>query len=252
MSKKYILTVVSAIVCVMSLCPVSASADNYFSLGVNDTLRVPEACLGGQMQVNMHAQFDGWLESWNLTMSVPEGTVTVAAAQPGSAMSVPYINRLGESCVFQALLSSSADNLTLSSSITEFGYWDAYNDGRYVMYGKVKWAEGYYDDMAVLTLALPEGFSGCTVNISGFLSATTDWRGVRTVNGMVNRDVEIVVGRQSADIDGDGKIGIADITELIDLVLGGGDLPAGVGDVDGDGHIGISDVTVLIDLLLAN
>lgn len=250
MNTKYISILSSAIMCVMSLCPLTVSAENYFSLGVNDTLRVPESCLGGQMTVRMHANFDGWLESWNLTMSVPEGSLCVSEAQPGSGMSVPYINRLGESCIFQAVLSSSADGLTLSSSVTEFGYWEAYNDGRYILYGMAKWAEGYYDDMVLLTLAFPSGFQGCTMNISGRLTSSTDWRGVRTVNGIYSHDVQIAVGRQAGDADGDGKVGIADVTELIDLLLGGGELPAGVGDVDGDGTVGISDVTALIDLIL--
>ena len=169
--KKFLFTLMA----VMAILP--ASAENYFSLGVNDTLRVPESCLGGQMKVRMHANFDGWLESWNLTMSVPEGSLSVSAAQPGSGMSVPYINRLGESCIFQAVLSSSADGLTLSSSVTEFGYWEAYNDGRYILYGMAKWSEGYYDDMVLLTLAFPSGFQGCTMNISGRLTSSTDWRG---------------------------------------------------------------------------
>lgn len=250
MSKKNNCMLVSALVCVMSFFPSTVMGENYFSLGINDTLRVPEACLGGQMKVKMHAHFDGWLESWTLTMSFPEGSLTVAEAQPGSAMSVPYTNRLGESCIYQAVLSSSADNLTLSSHITEYGYWDAYNDGRYIMYGTVKWSEGYFDDMVLLTLDIPSEFTGCTMNISGWLLSTNDFRGVGTVSGMVNRNVEIVVGRRVGDIDGDDKVDIADVTGLIDLLLVGGEIPSGIGDVDGDGMVGITDVTQLIDLLL--
>ena len=51
------------------------------------------------------------------------------------------------------------------------------------------------------------------------------------------------------DVDGDGKLGINDVTDLIDLLLNGGEMPS-VADVDGDGIVNISDVTALIDLLL--
>ena len=56
------------------------------------------------------------------------------------------------------------------------------------------------------------------------------------------------------DVDGDGKIGIADVTDLIDLLLEGSldILSHPEADVDGDGKIGIADVTELIDMLLAS
>lgn len=53
------------------------------------------------------------------------------------------------------------------------------------------------------------------------------------------------------DVDDDGTVSIADVTVLIDLVLGAS--PAANeanADVDRDGSVGISDVTVLIDYIL--
>ena len=52
------------------------------------------------------------------------------------------------------------------------------------------------------------------------------------------------------DVNGDGSINIADVAELIDLLLNGGEMPLGV-DVDGDGKIDIADVAALIDMLLS-
>ena len=56
------------------------------------------------------------------------------------------------------------------------------------------------------------------------------------------------------DVDGDGKVGIADVVTLIDLILSrdftGVDLETT--DVDGDGQITIADVTALIDMILGN
>lgn len=50
------------------------------------------------------------------------------------------------------------------------------------------------------------------------------------------------------DTNGDGKVDISDVTNLIDVILNGGEAPGG--DVNGDGKVDISDVTNLIDLIL--
>ena len=53
------------------------------------------------------------------------------------------------------------------------------------------------------------------------------------------------------DVDGDGKITIADVTELVDIILR--DAQAGeAADVDADGQVNIADVTMLIDIILTN
>lgn len=61
-----------------------------------------------------------------------------------------------------------------------------------------------------------------------------------------------IVGFGSAgpgDVDGDGKIGVSDVTSLIDLLLAGEEAPDAA-DVDGDGVVTISDITILIDMVL--
>ena len=57
------------------------------------------------------------------------------------------------------------------------------------------------------------------------------------------------IGAGPGDTNGDGAINIADVTSLIDQLLGGGELPAYI-DVNGDGVVNITDVTTLIDQLL--
>ena len=61
-------------------------------------------------------------------------------------------------------------------------------------------------------------------------------------------------GFEPGDVDHDGSVNIADVTMLIDMLLGSGsdgacDICA---DVDGDGALNISDVTTLIDSLLSS
>ncbi len=61
-----------------------------------------------------------------------------------------------------------------------------------------------------------------------------------------------IVGLKKGDIDADGDIGINDVTELINNLLGDNtsDFIDLTGDVDGDGKIDINDVTSMIELLL--
>ena len=58
--------------------------------------------------------------------------------------------------------------------------------------------------------------------------------------------------RLPGDVDGDGKVGIGDVSALIDVLLSSSETAAGLcADVDGDGNVTIADVSYLIDLLLA-
>ena len=58
------------------------------------------------------------------------------------------------------------------------------------------------------------------------------------------------VGAGPGDVDGDGVINVSDVTNLVDLLLSGEELPAYI-DVNGDGNVNVSDVSVLIDQLLS-
>ena len=60
------------------------------------------------------------------------------------------------------------------------------------------------------------------------------------------------IGGGPGDVDGDGSIGINDVTSIIDMVLNGGDDIPAYYDMDGDGTIGINDVTTILDMLLAH
>ena len=54
------------------------------------------------------------------------------------------------------------------------------------------------------------------------------------------------------DVNGDGEVSIADVTDLIDYILGG-ELEVFIpeaADISGDGNVSIADVTELIDMIL--
>lgn len=56
--------------------------------------------------------------------------------------------------------------------------------------------------------------------------------------------------RMPGDVDGDGSIGISDVTTLIDMMLGTATGITVNADLNHDGSISISDLTALIDMLL--
>ena len=55
------------------------------------------------------------------------------------------------------------------------------------------------------------------------------------------------------DVDGNGSVGIADVTLLIDFILNGDTtaVDLSVSDVNGDGNVGIADATSIIDYILS-
>ena len=59
---------------------------------------------------------------------------------------------------------------------------------------------------------------------------------------------------EPGDVDGDGKVSIADVTAIIEylLTLDDNGINPTNADVDNDGHISIADLTELIDILLTN
>lgn len=56
-------------------------------------------------------------------------------------------------------------------------------------------------------------------------------------------------GTVTGDVTGDGNVNMADVTELIRLLLSG-DTGNTAADVDGDGHVTVGDITAIIEILL--
>ena len=77
------------------------------------------------------------------------------------------------------------------------------------------------------------------------------------INGAVgNSNTELVTLTQSGnehevgDVNHDNVVSIVDVTDLIDYLLGGGDICLECADMDGSGEVNISDVTDLIEYML--
>ena len=56
------------------------------------------------------------------------------------------------------------------------------------------------------------------------------------------------------DVDGDGNVGVADVTALVDYIFSGDDTDVNLeaADCDGNNTISIADVTALVDYLLSS
>lgn len=235
-----------------------ASADRYLTFGVNDTLRVNPSLEDSTQSVMVRAHFDGRLDTWNLTMTLPQGVKLVGYSKGDDMLNIPYYNHLGEPCTCSASLyvNNNGSTVTLYSNITVPGYWDYGNDGTFDNYGTVKWEAGDYDQMFELVFKFDEIPSGASsIDISEYIASSYDQRGF-TAPAATFLDVNIWLSAayRTGDVDGDSQLNISDVTALIDLLLSGespqnADIKNAT-DVNGDGDINIADVTTLIDLLL--
>lgn len=89
-------------------------------------------------------------------------------------------------------------------------------------YGSVKWEPGIHIEMAILKLSVSEGFVGGSIRLSGYLASGPDSRPYeQCIDGLLDIDSESVIclGREAGDVNGDGRVTIADVTELIDSLL---------------------------------
>lgn len=113
--------------------------------------------------------------------------------------------------------------------------------------GTTQFSYGARDnEWETFTATIPSGSHTLTWTYSkdGSVNPTGDYFAIDNVKLTV---VTVAPG----DVNGDGSTTIADVTALVDLLLGNGTAPAAA-DVNGDGQVTIADVTALVDQLLGN
>jgi len=103
----------------------------------------------------------------------------------------------------------------------------------------------------------PYMFNGCTSLVGGkgttYNSSYVDAGYAHIDGGPSNPGYFTDINAsQTGDVNGDGQVTIADVTELIDSLLSGLEVPLDAADVNGDGQVTIADVTELIDMLLGS
>ena len=131
-------------------------------------------------------------------------------------------------------------NVTIPNSVTYINYG--------AFYGCSGLTEIYSLALIPPTVDYSNSFSGCngaTLYVPkqavNAYKAANYWKDFTNIIG---------IDDEPGDVNGDGNINISDVTALINLLLSGGEVPAGA-DVNGDGQVNISDVTALINRLLS-
>ena len=220
-----------------------AQADNYFTMGENDTLRVTVG--SDTVTVPVRAHFDGRVSRWTLTMTYPEGLVPLFATA-GPDMAVYYLDSTGAECVTEPPIIYNEGLTTIMSAVGEIGYWP--QGSGYVAYGPATWEAGDYDEMFYLSLGVSQSFTGGLLNVNGLLTGDDPRGGCVGPGVRFNRMIAVVAVWPTGDINRDGAVNIADVTALISQVLSGTTNAAG--DLNGDGTVNIADVTAVITLVL--
>ena len=259
--KKFIFTLLA----LMALVP--AFAANYFTLAsaVHDTLWIKYASVGFYQVDTLSALFDGRLDNWDLKFEFPSNFRLSEVRKDVDMTSIPYLNSDSALTFHNAPLYHNElyDTLyhyfyidSLSSTITSIGYWVPNGGTSLQPYGTIKWEAGIHNKMAVLIFkinsGIPIGTLG-TLAISGMMSSTSDSRGDTIPETTFRKEIIVYAGYRRGDVNGDGKVTIADVTELADYLSNSiqlDEFQLDAADINGDGKVEIADLTALIDLIL--
>ena len=236
----------------MLLVSINIVAANYITLG--DSVRINPRYLDGYYRVTATMTVDGMLDDWSMNVTYPDGIMVklVSGITPLEGMTVGYTDRTGAEQTYEAPLQVSANYATISSHISVMGYWDYDNDGWYDPYGTAKWMPGEYQ-MFELNLYVNPAFRAGDIIFDGTLTSGADQRGAVLQGVRFYRTTHVWVGYMRGDLCGNEKIDMGDLTELINLLLGGEpadefQLPAA--DFDGNGTVDMDDLTKLTNYLL--
>ena len=238
-----------------------AQADNYFTMGVNDTLRLHPSLLNGTTYIPASAHFEARLNHWYITVNypsglAPEGSYSEKGVSAGPDMTVSYKTYLNHDTIYEAHLTDEVDYTILSSYIPVIGYHDYDNDGIMEPYGPVKWEAGDYDNMFVFRFFISSSFRNGFVSFNGQLTSDYDARGGYLL-GPCNfyRAIYVYVGLKRGDLTGDNYVNTSDVNLLINYMMDPDNVTLdefqlAAADVSGDGQINITDVNMLINLIM--
>ena len=235
-----------------------ASADNYFTVGENDTLRINPMYLNSTVIVPVHAHLDGRIDYWyaSLLSHEPYG-LKITASSRGPGMDVPYRDSSGQDTVCHASLTYLRTDTTVNvfiSRIQEIGYWDANVDGIYEPYGTVKWESGDYDCMFNVSFRIEPYFRQDTLSFDIHITSTGDLRGGIIPSYRSITRVFVYVGLMPGDVDKNETVSMGDLSELINYLLGSSDFDEfqmEAGDLNGDGLVNMDDLSILTNRLLS-
>lgn len=245
------------LISIIALTSLLASADNYFTVGVNDSLRINPCYLGSNVTIPVRAHLDGRIDYWyvRLLYHEPYG-LDISTSSRGPGMDVPYKDSFGQDTVCHAPLTYLRTDTTVNvfiSQIQEIGYWDGNGDGIYEPYGTVKWEAGDYDCMFNVCFDLDPYFRLDTLSFDIHITSTGDLRGGIIPSYRSITRVIAYVGLMLGDVDKNESLDMGDLSALTNYLLteeGFDEFQLAAADLNGDGLVDMNDLSILINWLL--
>lgn len=209
-----------------------------------DPFEITANDLGKDITVPVKARFGGLTSSWDVQFVFPNGLTPVGYA-PGADMKLTTMNHTGDLSTNTAWCEHN-DEYTHFVAATMCPEYEP--DGLdFVFCGTAKWIPGDYQEMFLLTIHVSEDFDCGGINIQSKSSCGMDYRdGAPTFWPVTINYNQYLPG----DINGDGNITVADVTDLM-LYLSGytTDIYDTCADVHADSRIDLLDMEKLIDLI---
>lgn len=249
MKKLQVLAAIAAIV------SINISAANYLTFG--DSVRIKPACLDGYYHQPLTMTIDAYVDLWSVDFTYPEGLTVklVSGVVPLAGMQVGYQDFDGTYKSFEAVWSVSAEYKTLEARTrvpAMWGFYDPFENGDLKPYGVPKWEPGTYQ-MFEFNFYVSPSFRSGYVMMTELLDCGGDTRGPVLSNVNAYKKSFFWVGYKRGDVGGDERIDIADVTMLIDRILGKitfDEFQEAAADINGDGCVDIDDVTILTSSIL--
>jgi len=222
--KKLILTA-------MTLLALNASAES--AIYTDEFIRLNPGT--AEMTLTISMTNERSCDRWMFEMVLPEGIRPISVT-PLDGMALTYAGD-----TLNAPLCVAKDMVTITSFVGINQYWDAANNS--IENGVYKWHEGKHELMEI-TFSVAPDFRFSVMFLNGIIdNGTTDVRFFSPVN--------ITVGYERGDANGDGHVSIADVSAIIDHLLGGSldEFQREAADTNTDGEVSIADVSTLIDMI---
>ena len=188
-----------------------------------------------EMTLTISMTNDRPCDRWMFEMVLPEGIKPISV-KPLDGMALTYAGD-----TLQAPLCISQDMATITSFIGINQYWNAATNT--IENGVYKWQAGKHELMHI-TFAVAPDFRFSVMFLNGIIdNGSTDVRFFSPCN--------ISVGFDRGDVNGDGHVSIADVSAIIDHLLGGSldEYKREAADTNTDGEVSIADVSILIDMI---
>lgn len=210
-----------------------------FTMG--DIIKVSPADRGNTITIEACAHFDRPFDAWDISLEYADGIEGLAAGQLEGA----YLNRVNESGCPEQYIVPLHFNADVTSIICEtmVSTYKQVN-GRWVPDYRVYWPSGDYRMFELVVYIAPD-FDEGDILMNCIMSRRNQY------SEESQTTTHLVLANDPGDVNGDGELSIADVTALIDYLLGGknSQFNEDVADVDTDGEVAISDVTALINIM---